>query len=69
MGRGVNIPWVRVDIAWIGCRNTMDRAVDIPWVGEIYTMHKGVKIPWVVGSIYHGWEDRHTMDRGSIYHG
>ena len=47
------MPWLGVDISWLGGQNTIGRGVKLQWVGA--------DIPWIGG--------RYTMGMGSIYHG
>ena len=51
----------RVEIPWLGGRNTMGRGVKIPWIRGLKYHGYGVEIPWVGG--------RYTMVRESKYHG
>ena len=51
-GNGVGIPWVGVNISWIGGSQYWV-SVNIPWEGDQNTMGRGVKIPMESGSLYH----------------
>ena len=52
-----------------GGQYTMGRGVHLPWVGDLIKYGLGCQSAIDRWSIYHGYGDQYTMDRGSILNG